>query len=184
MTGGSKPIAFTTPCTLTRSRTHLVSSTCRITPRASAASTTIAPPSKPKTKTRSGSSLIQTVPSPSELNRLLKAQKDANGITVIKCFASYCAGCRGVEPKYKKIAAAYTRPSSTISESDVDATRVTFCQMDYAANEQFCRDCLGVQNLPFFAVFRGQTLLNGEAIGWRSIGQRLIANIESARAVS
>lgn len=179
---------------------------------------TIAPPSSnsshplPRFQWSSQSSSSQKSPirkvqSPCELHSVLQGKasvcSNKDNVTVVKCSASYCSGCRGVAPKYRKIAAAYsTHTADTKAETnfnlhdDVQNTincetaadpeavscPVTFCEMDYVANEDFCRQALGAHSLPFFAVFRGSTLLSAEPIGWRSVSRRLVENIEAAIA--
>lgn len=133
---------------------------------------------------RSASSPIHRIASPAELALLLQGQPDARSasncdITVIKIFASYCAACRGVAPKYRKLAAAY----STATSGDHDGGRspnIKFCEMDFKENEDFCKNALGVQSLPFFVVFRGDSLSAAESIGWRSVNQRLVDLIDEA----
>lgn len=117
--------------------------------------------------------LIQTVSLP-QLNQLLKARQDTSSILVLKCYASYCPSCRGVEPKYRKIAAAYT------DSCDAQPVTVTFCQMDYALNETFCKDILGAHSLPFFAIWKDGEYVGGEAMGWQSINKKLVDRIDSA----
>lgn len=101
---------------------------------------------------------------------MLHAQSD-DAVTVVMCSAGYCAGCRGAAPKYKKVAAAYA-----------DDRDVTFTKMDFVANEQFCRAALGVDNLPFFVVFKGDRISSGEAMGWRVVTKKLVDRIEAAVA--
>ncbi|PXF46749.1 hypothetical protein BWQ96_03440 [Gracilariopsis chorda] len=117
---------------------------------------------------------IRTV-SPPQLNELLKASQDTSSIIVLKCYASYCHSCRGVEPKYRKIAAAYND-----SCGNVHPVTVTFCQMNYALNETFCKDILGAHSLPFFALWKDGEYLGGEAMGWQSINKKLVNKIDMA----
>lgn len=92
----------------------------------------------------------------------------------MKVFASYCASCRGTIGPFRKVASAYA------SESD-DEHDVSFVQLDFAKDEGFARERLGVTNLPHFALFRGGRLVDGGAMGWKGLSSRLMERIEAAR---
>lgn len=109
----------------------------------------------------------------------LAALASSPGVVVLKCFAKYCPGCRGVEPKFRKIAAAYERQSD---QQGTNAASVAFCQIDYARYEHFCKDQLGVQSLPFFGIWRDGQYVGGEPMGWKSVGKKLVDRIESVLA--
>lgn len=117
------------------------------------------------------SSTSQTTKTPQNAIRLVSSAQLTQllelppPVVVLKCYAPYCRGCKGVESKYRKIAAAYQ-------------SRVTFCEMDYAANTDFCRDCLGVKALPFFAVWKDGHLVAGEPMGWQTVTRRLVHTID------
>lgn len=90
-------------------------------------------------------------------------------VVVLKCFANYCRSCKGVEAKFRKIAKAY--------EEDADVT-MSFVEMDYANNESFCKDKLGVKGLPFFGMWVAGEYVGGEAMGWQSVGKKLTNKID------
>ena len=103
---------------------------------------------------------------------LVKSEHNSS-VVVIKCFASYCRGCKGVEPKFRKIAAAYEHADAPERPS------VHFCQIDYARHEHFCQEALGVQSLPFFGIWKDGRYIGGEAIGWQQVSKRLVEKIDS-----
>lgn len=109
------------------------------------------------------------VPITTVSNRQLSDLVSNGRVVVLKVYANYCRGCRGVEPKFRKIAAAYADSPN----------RVSFCQLDFEHNEEFCRDTLGAQSLPFFAIWKDGKYVSGEAMGWQSVGKKLVDNIES-----
>eukprot|EP00177_Eucheuma_denticulatum_P003176 GFKZ01005719.1.p2 GENE.GFKZ01005719.1~~GFKZ01005719.1.p2 ORF type:complete len:154 (-),score=25.68 GFKZ01005719.1:746-1207(-) len=98
----------------------------------------------------------------------LTALASTSPIVVLKCFAPYCAGCRGVEPKFRKIAAAYEK---------IPGNQATFVQIDYARYEAFCRTRLGVESLPFFGIWTDGEYVGGEAMGWQSVANKLCRKI-------
>lgn len=106
--------------------------------------------------------------SDNQLSKLIHSQPKS-GVIVLKCFANYCRGCKGVDPKFKKIAAAYA-PSNNIQ----------FYEIDFATHEQFCRQNLGVENLPFFGIWRDGVYEGGEAMGWTTVNKKLVTKIEQA----
>lgn len=99
----------------------------------------------------------------------LTALASTTPIVVLKCFAPYCAGCRGVEPKFRKIAAAYEK---------LPDNQATFVQIDYARYEAFCRNRLGVESLPFFGIWNDGEYVGGEAMGWQSVANKLCRKID------
>lgn len=109
-----------------------------------------------------------------QLENLVSTNESKGEVVVLKCYASYCRSCKGVEPKYRKIAAAYQ------DESGDD--RVRFVEMDYAKHEQFCREQLGVTSLPFFGIWRDGRYIGGEAMSWTSVGKKLVQNIDNVVA--
>lgn len=99
----------------------------------------------------------------------LTALASTTPVVVLKCFAPYCAGCRGVEPKFRKIAAAYEK---------LAGNQATFVQIDYARYEAFCRNRLGVESLPFFGIWTDGEYVGGEAMGWQSVANKLCRKID------
>lgn len=80
-----------------------------------------------------------------------------------------------MEPKYRKIAAAYEKAE----HDDHHRAMVHFVEMDYQRYERFCKDKLGVSSLPFFGIWKDGKYVGGEAMGWQSVGKKLVRNIES-----
>lgn len=111
---------------------------------------------------------VKTVATPAALNSHLRAQAASGQITVLSCHSKSCASCRATMPKFYKLAAAYTQTSAP----------VRFIEMDYASNDEFCHSILGVNNLPFFAVFKGTEYVSGSAMGWKSVTSKLSSQIE------
>lgn len=122
------------------------------------------------------SSPVLSLPSVAALSALLRGNAsssqtsgDANespGLVVVKMFAGYCRACLGVAPRFKKTARCFLE--------QVGGDRVTFAEMDYQENVTFCRDELGVQSLPFFAIFRkgeggSPRLVEGHVLPWNKL---------------
>lgn len=122
---------------------------------------------KSTTLTKNKTSYVTKV-SDNQLSQLIDSQSNSR-VIVLKCFANYCRGCKGVDPKFKKIAAAYA-PSSNVE----------FYEIDFATHEQFCRHNLGVENLPFFGIWRDGVYEGGEAMGWTTVSKKLVNKIEQA----
>lgn len=112
---------------------------------------------------------VKTVTNPDALSAHLRAQAASGQITVLSCHSKSCASCRAAMPKFHKLAAAYTQTSAPVQ----------FVQMDYSSNNEFCRSILGVNSLPFFAVFKGTEFVSGSAMGWKSLTSKLSSQIES-----
>lgn len=87
----------------------------------------------------------------------LRKEADSNRIVVLKCFANHCRSCKGVAPKYNKVAAAYSQHAS-------------FLQMDYTQDQPFCEQ-LGVSALPFFAIWHNGQYVAGEPIAWQNMSK-------------
>lgn len=44
--------------------------------------------------------------------------------------------------------------AQSVDDPALQDTRVEFAEMDFTENREFCADVLGVQSLPYFAIFR------------------------------
>jgi thioredoxin 1 len=83
---------------------------------------------------------------------------------VVKYYAKWCGVCRLFSPKYKKI-------------SDKDEFS-TLMFLDINAEENpMARKLAGVNNLPFFAVFKNGQLLAGDATTKENVVENLIKKL-------
>mmetsp|Transcript_3489 Transcript_3489/g.10556 ORF Transcript_3489/g.10556 Transcript_3489/m.10556 type:complete len:151 (-) Transcript_3489:113-565(-) len=92
--------------------------------------------SGPQTKTR-----VQTINSDGFKEAVSAADIHKN-VIVVKIGASYCKSCKNMEPRFKKLANAY---------SDFN-----YYEIDYEQNKELCED-LGVTTLPHFHVYDPKT---------------------------
>jgi thiol-disulfide isomerase/thioredoxin len=85
-------------------------------------------------------------------------------VVVVKLFAGYCRACLGVAPRFAKSARAFF----------LEGADVAFAEMDYEQNEKFCKEKLGCETLPFFAIFKrgpkGAVLVDGISLPWNKLG--------------
>ncbi len=81
---------------------------------------------------------------------------------VVKYYADWCGQCRLIAPKFARMADA--------------ASDVAFVEVN-AEHNPTARKVAGVDNLPFFAVFRDGQLVAGEATGKIERVQDLIAQL-------
>lgn len=72
-----------------------------------------------------------------------------NPVTVVKYYADWCGSCRLIAPKFKRWA-----------ESSPQG--VAFAETNAESNPE-ARKAAGVDNLPFFAVFKDGKLVSGAA---------------------
>lgn len=112
---------------------------------------------------------VETIATPVALSSHLRTHAASNDITVLSCHSKSCPGCRATMPKFYKLADAYAQTDACVN----------FVQMDYSSNDDFCHSILGVNSLPFFAVFKGTEYVSGSAIGWKSLTSKLTSQIES-----
>lgn len=75
---------------------------------------------------------------------------EQNKKVVIKYFADWCGSCKLFAPKYKRL-----------SEDD-QYNGITFLEVNAEENE-FARRKSGVNNLPFFSIFKDGELVEGVA---------------------
>jgi thiol-disulfide isomerase/thioredoxin len=110
---------------------------------------------------------VRALPCAADLRALLCAEPaaEAPSVVVVKLFAKYCRACLGVAPRYAKSARAFGH----------EGADVEFAEMDFAANEEFCRETLGCETLPFFALFKrepgsdGAVLVEGLTLPWNRL---------------
>lgn len=81
-----------------------------------------------------------------EIEQLLKS----NDKVVVKYYAGWCGSCRLFKPKFNRLS------------NDERFADVAFLDIDAEHNPE-SRKLAGVDNLPFFAVFKNGTLLEGQA---------------------
>lgn len=69
---------------------------------------------------------------------------------IVKYFADWCGSCKLIAPKYKRLS------------DDERFSGITFLDINAEENEE-ARKTAGVDNLPFFAVFKNGELVEGTA---------------------
>jgi thiol-disulfide isomerase/thioredoxin len=89
-----------------------------------------------------------------------------NDKVVVKYFANWCGSCKLFAPKYRRL-----------SEDD-RFEGVEFLDVNAEENEE-ARKLAGVNNLPFFAVFKNGEFLAGEATNKE---ERVVVLIQSLKA--
>jgi len=75
---------------------------------------------------------------------------ESNQKVAVKYYADWCGACKMIAPKYKRLS------------SDERFDGVTFVEVNAEQNE-IARKAGGVNNLPFFAVFKDGKLIEGSA---------------------
>jgi len=69
---------------------------------------------------------------------------------IVKYFADWCGSCKLIAPKYKRLS------------DDERFSGITFLDINAEENEE-ARKAAGVDNLPFFAVFKNGDFVEGSA---------------------
>ena len=87
----------------------------------------------------------------------------SNDKVVVKYFANWCGSCKLFAPKYRRLSA------------DERFVGVTFLDVNAEENPE-ARKLAGVDNLPFFAVFKDGKLVEGAAT---SLEPKVVEMIES-----
>jgi thiol-disulfide isomerase/thioredoxin len=75
---------------------------------------------------------------------------ESNDKVVVKYYADWCGACKMVSPKYKRLS------------NDDRFGGISFVEVNAEQNEA-ARKAGGVDNLPFFAVFKNGELVEGSA---------------------
>lgn len=75
---------------------------------------------------------------------------DSNERVAVKYFADWCGSCKLIAPKYKRLA------------GDERYGDVQFLEIN-AENNENARKMAGVDNLPYFAIFKNGKLVDGSA---------------------
>lgn len=88
----------------------------------------------------------------------------SNDKVIVKFYADWCGSCRLMAPKYKKLA---------VKEEYAD---VAFLDVN-AEKSPEARKLAGVDNLPFFAAFKGGELVEGSSAGKIEFVEKLIEKI-------
>lgn len=73
-----------------------------------------------------------------------------NSKTVVKYYADWCGSCKLISPKFRRLS------------EDERFNGIHFIEVNAEQNEE-ARKAAGVDNLPFFAVFRNGEFLEGTA---------------------
>jgi len=86
----------------------------------------------------------------SNATQSFKEELENNPKTVVKYYADWCGSCKLIAPKFRRM-----------SEDD-KFSEIHFIEVNAEQNEE-ARKAAGVDNLPFFAVFKDGKLLDGTA---------------------
>jgi len=78
------------------------------------------------------------------------AKLESNEKVVVKYFADWCGSCKLIAPKYRRLS------------DDERFTEIAFLEVNAETNE-VARKSAGVDNLPFFAIFRNGEMVEGSA---------------------
>lgn len=70
--------------------------------------------------------------------------------TIVKYFADWCGNCKLIAPKYRRLS------------DDTRFAEIQFLDVNAEENEQ-ARHAAGVDNLPFFALFKDGKFVKGKA---------------------
>lgn len=76
----------------------------------------------------------------------------SNDLVIVKYFADWCGSCKLLAPKYKRLS------------GDDRFTNIDFLEVNAEENET-ARKKAGVDNLPYFAIFKEGELIEGSATG-------------------
>ena len=80
------------------------------------------------------------------------ARKAQQAVSFVKVSALYCPSSRGSTGPFRKVVAAYAEEP------------ISFVEPEFTTEEDFTRHKLGVTNLPFFSMYRGDCLIDATPI--------------------
>lgn len=87
-----------------------------------------------------------------------------NEKVAVKYYADWCGSCKLIAPKYRRLS------------DDERFKGTTFIEVNAELNE-VARKASGVDNLPFFAVFKGGQLVEGSATSKEDVVVGMLNNI-------
>lgn len=79
-----------------------------------------------------------------------KSILESKPAVIVKYYADWCGSCKLIAPKYRRIS------------EDARFEGIAFLDVNAEENEQ-ARHAAGVDNLPFFAIFKNGQLIKGKA---------------------
>lgn len=86
---------------------------------------------------------------------------------IVKFYADWCGSCKLFAPKYKRLS------------NDEAYSDVVFLDINAEENEE-ARKLAGVDNLPFFATFKGGALLESRANSKEEVVKEMIEKLQNA----
>lgn len=86
--------------------------------------------------------------------------------TVVKFYAGWCGSCRLFAPKFKRLS------------NDERFSDIQFIDIDAEKNPE-ARKLAGVSNLPFFATFKGDKLVDSQFTSKEDVVVELIENLKN-----
>ncbi len=98
---------------------------------------------------------------------VFKSQLESNDKVIVKFYADWCGSCKLFAPKYRRF-------SEEEGYSDV-----VFLDINAEENEE-ARKMAGVDNLPFFATFKGGQLLEASSGAKEEFVRGLIEKLQNA----
>ncbi len=104
-----------------------------------------------------------TIANDANFNQLLSEHENV----VVKYFADWCGACKMFAPKYRRV-----------SEEE-QFKDILFLDVNAEENPE-ARHAAGVDNLPFLAVFKNGTLIEGSASGKEEYLRKLLEKLQQA----
>lgn len=89
----------------------------------------------------------------------------AKPLSIVKYYADWCGSCKLIAPKFRRFS------------EDERFSGVQFLEVNAEENPD-ARKRAGVNNLPFFATFRGEQLAEGQATNREESIVELLTNLE------
>lgn len=87
-------------------------------------------------------------------------------LTVVKYYADWCGSCKLISPKFRRMS------------EDPRFSGLQFLEVNAEENQE-ARHLAGVNNLPFFATFRGEALAEGLATSREESILEIIENLKA-----